>query len=92
LDPWKRRQAPELSTGETLMMVLLGYFLVAAIAGIAASAIVGLILTNLVIRRFTKAERPMNVSCASAVNEENEESLWRSRLTAWCSSAKSEKC
>jgi hypothetical protein len=40
-------------------MVLLAYFLIAAIAGIAASAIVGLILTNLVIRRFTKAERPV---------------------------------
>jgi hypothetical protein len=28
------------------MMVLLGYFLIAAIAGIAASAIVGLVLTD----------------------------------------------
>jgi hypothetical protein len=74
------------------MMVLLGYFLIAAMAGIAASAIVGLVLTNLLIRRFTKADRPMNVSCASAVNEENEESLWCSRLTAWSSRAKSEKC
>jgi hypothetical protein len=58
------------------MMVLLGYFLIAAITGIAASAIIGLVLTNLLIRRFTKAERPMNVSCASAVNEESEKSLW----------------
>ena len=51
-------------------MVLLGYFLIAAIAGIAASAIVGLILTNLVIRHFTKADRPIKVACTSEVSEE----------------------
>jgi hypothetical protein len=54
------------------MRVLLGYFLIAAIAGIAASAIVGLVLTNVMIRRFTKADRPIKVACTSEINEELE--------------------
>jgi hypothetical protein len=36
------------------MSVLLGYFLIAAGAGVAASGIVGLILAKLLIRRFEK--------------------------------------
>jgi hypothetical protein len=36
------------------MMVLLGYFFIAAAAGVAASAMVGLVLTNLLIGRFEK--------------------------------------
>ena len=51
------------------MMVLAGYFLVAAIAVIAASAMIGLFLTDLMIRRFTKADRPIKTACTSEVNE-----------------------
>jgi hypothetical protein len=54
------------------MMVLLGYFLIAAITVIAASAIIGLVLTNLLIRRFTKAERPIRIACPSEINDERE--------------------
>jgi hypothetical protein len=57
------------------MIVLLGYFLIAAITGIAASAIVGLVLTNLLIRRFTKTDRPIKISWASEVNEERKTSM-----------------
>lgn len=48
-------------------MVLAGYFLIAAIAGIATSAMIGLVLTNLMIRRFAKADRPIKIACASDV-------------------------
>jgi hypothetical protein len=41
------------------MMVLLSYFFIAAMAGIAASAIV--VLSNLLIDRFEKADRPMRI-------------------------------
>ena len=44
------------------MMVLLGYFLMAAIAGVAASAIIGFVLTNLLIGRFEKTDRPIRIS------------------------------
>ena len=44
------------------MTVLLGYFLIAAIAGVVASAIVGFVLTNLLIGRFEKADRPIRIS------------------------------
>ena len=54
------------------MMVLASYFLIAAIAVIAASAMIGLVLTNLMIRHFTKADRPIKIECASEVNEELE--------------------
>jgi hypothetical protein len=40
------------------MMVLLGYFFIAVTAGVAASAIIGFILTNLLISRFQRADRP----------------------------------
>ena len=57
---------------EEHMMVLAGYFLIASIAGITASAMIGLVLTNLMIRRFSKADRPMKIACASEVNEKLE--------------------
>ena len=50
------------------MMVLVGYFLIAAIAFIAVAAMIGLVLTNLMIRRFTKADRPIRIASASEVN------------------------
>ena len=37
------------------MVVLLGYFLIAAIAGIAVSAIAGYVLTNVISRRFSRS-------------------------------------
>jgi hypothetical protein len=37
------------------MMVLLGYSLITAVAGIAASAIAGYVLANLINRRFTRS-------------------------------------
>lgn len=52
------------------MMVLVGYFLFAAIAGIAPSAIIGLVLTNLMVGRFEKADRPIKLSYKSGINEE----------------------
>jgi hypothetical protein len=39
------------------MTVLLGYFLIGALGGVAASAIIGLILTNLLVARWGKADR-----------------------------------
>jgi hypothetical protein len=54
------------------MMVLAGYFLIAAIAGIATSLMIGFVLTNLMIRRFAKADRPIKIACASDANEELE--------------------
>ena len=53
-------------------MVLAGYFLIAAIAGIATSAMIGFVLTKLMILRFGKADRPIKIACASEVNEELE--------------------
>jgi hypothetical protein len=46
---------PKNFAGEKIVMVLLGYFLVAVIAANAASAMVGLVLTNLLIGRFKKS-------------------------------------
>jgi hypothetical protein len=43
------------------MMVLLSYFFIAAMAGIAVSAIVGFVLGNLLIDRGEKADRPMRI-------------------------------
>ena len=39
------------------MMVLLGYFLIAAVAAVAASALIGLFLTNLIIVHFKNSDR-----------------------------------
>jgi hypothetical protein len=36
------------------MMVLFGYFLIAAVVGVAASAIIGYFLANFIDRRFMK--------------------------------------
>jgi hypothetical protein len=43
------------------MMVLLGYFFIAAMAGVAASSIIGFVLTNVLINRFEKVERPIRI-------------------------------
>ena len=39
------------------MMVLLFYFLIAAVAAVIASAIIGRLLTNLIIGRFKTSDR-----------------------------------
>jgi multidrug efflux pump subunit AcrB len=39
------------------MMVLLVYFLIAAVAAVAASAVIGLFLTNFIIDRFITSDR-----------------------------------
>jgi hypothetical protein len=57
---------------KNIMMVLLGYFLIAAIVIVAASAIVGLVLANLLVSCFTKADRPIKISCTSEINQELE--------------------
>jgi hypothetical protein len=44
------------------MMPLFGYFLIAAVAVSAASAVIGFALTNLLIGRFEKADRPIKIS------------------------------
>ena len=43
------------------MTVLLGYFLIGAIAGGATSAIIGFVLTSLFIARVDKAVRPSRI-------------------------------
>jgi uncharacterized membrane protein YuzA (DUF378 family) len=43
------------------MTVLLGYFLIAAIAGVASSAIMGFVLTRLLIARVGKGDRPSRI-------------------------------
>jgi hypothetical protein len=43
--------------GENIMMVLLGYFLIAAVAAVAASALISLFLTNLILGHFKKSDR-----------------------------------
>jgi hypothetical protein len=48
-------EAQYLCRGENIMMVLLGYFFIAAIGGIAASAIAGYFLANVISRRFTRS-------------------------------------
>ena len=53
-------------------MVLLGYFLIAAIISIAASAIIGLVLTNRLLGCFTRAWPANQIASASEVNEELE--------------------
>ena len=39
------------------MMVLLGYFLIAAVAGVTVSAVIGLFLANFIIGRFKTSDR-----------------------------------
>lgn len=54
-------EAQKLYRGEHIMMVLLGYFIIAAMAGAAASEIVGFVISDLLIVRFQKADRPLRV-------------------------------
>jgi hypothetical protein len=63
---------PFCNVEKNIMRVLIGYFLIAATVSVAASAIVGLVLTNLLVSRFTKADRPIKISGASEINEELE--------------------
>jgi hypothetical protein len=49
-----------LRDGENIMTVL-GYFLIAAIAGVATSAIIGFILTSLFIARSDKGDQPSRI-------------------------------
>ena len=44
-----------------MSVVLLGYFLIAAGAGVAASGIIGFVLTSLSIARVDKGHRPSRV-------------------------------
>jgi hypothetical protein len=54
-----RWRGPEtLRHGENIMTVLLGYFLIAAIAGVATSATIVFVLTSLLIARIDKGGRP----------------------------------
>jgi hypothetical protein len=46
-----------LRHGENIMTVLLGYFLIAAIAGAATSATIAFVLTSLLIARIDKGGR-----------------------------------
>ena len=43
------------------MTVLLGYFLIAAIAGVAILATIAFVLTSLVIARIDKGDRPSRI-------------------------------
>ena len=43
------------------MTVLLGYFLIAAIAGVATSAVIAFVLTSLFIARVDKGDRPSRI-------------------------------
>jgi hypothetical protein len=65
---------------KNIMMVLLGYFFIAAISGVAASAMIGLVLTNLLIDRLEKADRPIRISSESEVNSQPGRAASRSRL------------
>jgi hypothetical protein len=44
------------------MMIVLGYFLIAAAAAVASSAIIGFFLTNLLIRLLPKVDRSIRLS------------------------------
>ena len=41
------------------MLVLLGYFVIAVGAGVAASGIIGYIVASILIRRYEKADPPL---------------------------------
>jgi hypothetical protein len=53
--------AEEFCGGENIMMIVLGYFLIAAAAAIAASAIIGFFLTNLLIWLLQKVDRSIRL-------------------------------
>ena len=46
---------------ESIMMVLLGYFVIKVVAGAAALGLIAFVVTNLLIRRFEKADKPTKV-------------------------------
>ena len=43
------------------MMVLLGYFVIAVVAGAAAVGLIGFVVANFLVRRFGKADGPTKV-------------------------------
>jgi hypothetical protein len=49
------------------MLVLLGYFVIAVGAGVAASGIIGYILASMLIRRYEKADRPFKTSRGTTI-------------------------
>jgi hypothetical protein len=64
------------------MTVLLGYFLFAAVAVVTASALIGLFLTNVIIRRFRassdRISRWINLVASEAKMESHtKHRLWR---------------
>ena len=48
------------------MLVLVGYFLIAVSAGVAASGIIGYVVVSLLIRRYEKVDRPIKISLRGA--------------------------
>ena len=46
---------------ESIMMVLLGYFVIAVVAGAAAVGLIGFVVSDLLIGRVRKADRPTKV-------------------------------
>jgi hypothetical protein len=48
------------------MLVLLGYFVIAVGAGVAASGIIGYIVASILIRRYEKADPPLKIPSTSA--------------------------
>jgi hypothetical protein len=44
------------------MLVLLGYFVIAVGAGVAASGIIGYILASMLTRRYERSDRPLKIS------------------------------
>ena len=63
------------------MMVLLFYFLIAAVAVVAASAIIGLLLTNFIIGRFKTYDRVSQginlVPCGAKMERHANHCSWR---------------
>jgi hypothetical protein len=52
-----RQRGPGTWGEENIMMILLGYFLIAVVAAVSASALIGLFLTNLLIGHFKNSDR-----------------------------------
>ena len=48
------REAQHFGAGEEHMTLLVSYFLIAAVLGVTASALIGYFLANLIDRRFMK--------------------------------------
>ena len=47
-------------------MVLLGYFVIAVGAGVAASGLIGYFLASLLIRRYETTDRPIKIPTTNA--------------------------